>query len=283
MKRQILSALGITILGVASYASTFMQVKTKDGEIVKFDVNDVDEVFFEDVASPVDTTPSSNHEYVDLGLPSGTLWATYNIGATKPEEYGDYFAWGETEPKEVYDWSTYKYAKVDKYSDLESLSRYNFGKYRKKGVIDSLSILIPEDDVTTVIWGNEWRMPTNEEQRELVEECYVVWTDSYNGSDVGGIIVYKAKNADDKGKFVGKQQTPLTDYTATDAHIFLPAAGYLFASDTFYVGKSGFYWSATLYEASDAYSRHIRFYEKEAYFYYHFRQTGFPVRAVRAK
>ncbi len=178
MKRQILSALGITILGVASYASTFMEVKTKDGEIVKFDVNDVDEVVFEDETTPLDTTPSSDHEYVDLGLPSGTLWATCNVGATKPEEFGDYFAWGETEPKDEYGWSTYKWG--------DEIAKYNSK--------DGLSTLLPEDDAATANWGSEWRMPTIKEQRELVEEC------QYQMTEVNG--VYGAKFTGKNGNSV---------------------------------------------------------------------------------
>lgn len=283
MRKQILTTLGVAALGVASYAATFMQVKTKDGEIVKFDVNDVDEVVFEDATTPIDTTSSSNHEYVDLGLPSGTLWATYNIGATKPEEYGDYFAWGETEPKEVYDWSTYKYAKASGAWDLDSLTKYNFGNYYD-GVVDSLSTLLPEDDAATVNWGSEWRMPTNEEQRELLDECYVVWTDSYNGREVRGIIVYKAKSAEDKGEFVGSWQTPSEDYSTSDSHVFFPAAGYRYGSDVRYVGLYGGYWSSSLYEESEDNARYLGFVGKNAYWdYYDDRFNGFPVRAVRAQ
>ncbi len=87
-------------------------------------------------------TDANGHAYVDLGLPSGTLWATCNIGATKPEEYGDYFAWGETSTKDTYDWTTYKYSKGDedeltKYCD-DSDYGYNYGY---NGFTDSLNTL----------------------------------------------------------------------------------------------------------------------------------------------
>ena len=72
--------------------------------------------------------PETTHAYVDLGLPSGLKWATCNVGATTPEEYGDYFAWGEIEPKEVYDWSTYKWTKLNSEGDIDSLIRYNFNE-----------------------------------------------------------------------------------------------------------------------------------------------------------
>ena len=98
-------------------------------------------------------TPTVTPEYVDLGLPSGVKWATFNVGATKPEEYGDYFAWGETEPKELYDWSTYSEA---------------------------------EEDVATTKWGGEWRIPTQAEQDELRTECSWTWMTE---NDVNGYKV----------------------------------------------------------------------------------------------
>ena len=98
-------------------------------------------------------TPTVTPEYVDLGLPSGVKWATFNVGATKPEEYGDYFAWGETEPKELYDESTYSEK---------------------------------EEDAATANWGSEWRMPTQAEQDELRTECSWTWMTK---NDVNGYKV----------------------------------------------------------------------------------------------
>ena len=117
----------------------------------------------------------TSKEYVDLGLPSGTLWATCNIGATKPEESGFYFAWGETMPKKIYDWSTYKWTKLNSEGDIDSLIRYNFNE--AYGVVDSLSNLLPEDDAATVNLGKDWRMPTKEEIVELYENCKYCWTE----------------------------------------------------------------------------------------------------------
>ena len=94
---------------------------------------------------------SGNHEYVDLGLPSGLLWATCNVGADAPEEYGDYFAWGETQPKEVYTEDTYTYN-------------------------DNPTILPPENDAATANWGNGWRMPTMQEFQELCNNTSCTWT-----------------------------------------------------------------------------------------------------------
>lgn len=105
----------------------------------------------------------ANPEYVDLGLPSGTLWATFNVGANKPEEFGDYFAWGETEPKKTYTKVTCKWS--------DGADGYN--KYTH---VDSTSLL-PEDDAATANWGVEWQMPTKKEVEELMTQCKYEWTD----------------------------------------------------------------------------------------------------------
>ena len=193
---------------------------------------------------------------MDLGLPSGTLWATYNIGATKPEEYGWYFAWGETEPKDVYDWSTYKYAKASGAYQLDSITKYNMDGYY--GKIDSLSTLLPEDDAATANWGSEWRMPTNEEQRELVEEC------QYQMTEVNG--VYGAK-------FTGKNGNS----------VFFPAAGYRYGSVVSRVGGDGLYWSSSLDEKGEGGARGLDFGGKGTDWGGSGRGNGFPVRAVRVQ
>ena len=102
------------------------------------------------------------HEYVDLGLPSGLLWATCNVGANAPEEYGDYFAWGEIVPKDVYNWSTYQYY------DGSNLAKYTGS--------DGLTTLLPGDDAATTNWSNGWRMPTKEEWQELLDNTTNKWT-----------------------------------------------------------------------------------------------------------
>ena len=116
--------------------------------------------------APSANVPNDGHEYVDLGLPSGLLWATCNVGANSPEEYGDYFAWGETEPKETYDWSTYKWCEGDK----KSLTKYTIPE-GSTGFVDYKTRLEPADDAAHVNWGSNWRMPTEEEWQELRENC----------------------------------------------------------------------------------------------------------------
>ena len=110
----------------------------------------------------------NGHDFVDLGLPSGTLWATCNVGAEVPEGYGDYFAWGETEPKTVYDWTTYKYCN----GDSDQLTKYcQEAIYGYDGYTDDLYDLQPSDDAATVNWGEGWRMPSASEGDELLSQC----------------------------------------------------------------------------------------------------------------
>ena len=159
----------------------------------------------------------NGHEYVDLGLPSGTKWATCNVGANSPEEYGDYFAWGEVESKTDYSWSTYKHG-----SAKDKLTKYcnnsNAGKY---GFTDKKNVLDQEDDVATINWGGSWRMPTAEEQKELIDNC--VWT--YTTQK--GVDGYKVKGPNGNS-------------------IFLPSAGYMGNSVLDNAGVFGFYWSSSL-------------------------------------
>ncbi len=195
-----------------------------------------------------------NHEWVDLGLPSGTLWATCNVGASDPEEYGDYFAWGETAPKDYYHWSTYKWCN----GSWTTLTKYcTDSRYGYNGFVDNKTELDPEDDAAYVNWGPSWRMPTAEQQRELYEKCSSVWT-THNG--VNGRL------------FTGPNGNTL----------FLPAAGYLWYESLYYVGSYGRYWSRTLYSSSPY---------NACYLYFHSggwsgwgndnRDGGCTVRAVR--
>ena len=178
------------------------------------------------------------HDYVDLGLTSGTKWATCNIGADNPQDYGNYYAWGEVTTKENYNWSTY----LD--GNISSRSDYGTDKDALKGVTD---IAGTQYDAAAANWGGKWRMPTKAQQDELRNQCYWVWTDNYNNSNVEGYIVYKAKNSDDKGKKISKKNgTPSSSYSLSDAHIFLPAAGHRIGGDLHFAGHHGYCWSSSL-------------------------------------
>ena len=150
----------------------------------------------------------NGHEWVDLGLPSGTKWATCNVGATTPEEYGDYFAWGEVETKTTYDWSTYKWCN----GSYETLTKYCTDS--QYGSVDNKTVLDKEDDAAAVHWGGAWRMPTDAEMTELREQCTWTWTTQ------NGVRGYKVSSKTNSNS------------------IFLPAS-----SNS---GSTHFYWSSSL-------------------------------------
>ena len=157
----------------------------------------------------------NGHEYVDLGLPSGTLWAKCNVGAIYPEQPGYYFAWGEIEPKTTYEWGTYNYCN----GDGKSLTKYcTRAEYGYNGFVDNLTALLPNDDAATVNWGNGWRMPTKNEWEELCQNTITSWT-TQNG--VNGMLFTS---------FNGKT-------------IFFPAAGWKNGTTSEQVSDCGFYWS----------------------------------------
>ncbi|MBE6321791.1 MAG: DUF1566 domain-containing protein [Bacteroidales bacterium] len=220
----------------------------------------------------------NGHEWVDLGLPTGTKWATCNIGATKPEEIGDHFAWGEVKPKEGYSFLNYKYNSHETFK----LTRYNTDHSEgENGFVDGKTTLNLEDDAAYVNWGGKWMMPTMVQQMELRNECYWEWTEDYNGSGVAGFIVYKAKAEADKG-VIYKDETPSSSYSLGDAHIFLPAAGECsFNGDLDYAGSDGYYWSSSLNAGRPQNAWIVIFKSDDASNYKGgFRDHGYSVRAV---
>ena len=202
-----------------------------------------------------ETGYKDGYAYVDLGLPSGLKWATMNIGATCVTDSGKYYAWGETEPN-TYDWSSYKWC------DGTETSMTKYCTSSTYGTVDNKTILDAEDDAAVQNWGGAWRMPTNVEQEELVNNCYWVWTSSYNNSGVDGYIVYAAKSPSDKGQVTGFGKTPSSDYSLLDAHVFLPAAGYCFDgwfSTVEILGSVGTYWSSSIYARENDKAGYIGF------------------------
>ena len=160
----------------------------------------------------------NDHDYVDLGLPNGTLWATCNVGATTPEGCGDYFAWGETEPKTTYSWSTYKYCNGGEDQLTKYCSIYHIGY---NGFTDDLTVLLPSDDAATANWGSDWCMPTNDEWEELYQYTTNIWT-TQNGVE-GRLFIASNGNT-----------------------LFLPAAGIHWDDEFFLLGGEGYYWSSSL-------------------------------------
>lgn len=196
----------------------------------------------------------NGHQYVDLSLPSGTMWASCNIGAKNPSDYGYYFAWAETCTKDKYGYSSYLY--MDEEVNSESgYTKYTIpdGNYSAKWyddneqfVGDRKSQLEDADDAAVQAWGGKWKTPTSLQLSELKNECYWVWTSAYKETSVAGYIVYKAKSSSDKGKS-SKNYTPVGNYDISyDANIFLPVAGYRSGYDLESVGYYGYLWSSTL-------------------------------------
>ncbi len=111
----------------------------------------------------------NGHAYVDLGL--SVKWATCNIGAIHASDYGDYFAWGHTEPDDHYDWDYYKYGGEDGRWMYKYVTNADFTYNHDEREVDNKIVLEPEDDAATVNWGGAWRMPTKTEMEELVEKC----------------------------------------------------------------------------------------------------------------
>ena len=196
-----------------------------------------------------------DYEYVDLGLPSGLLWATCNVGADSPEDYGDYFAWGETQPKDTYNWSTYQYCM----GNYNTLTKYcSNPSYGYNGFTDNLTTLLPEDDAATANWGSGWRMPTQAEFQELLDNTTVTWT-AQNG-------VY--------GRL----------FTASNGNsLFLPAAGYRVGSGLYDADSEGSYWSSSLGAGGAGGAWYLYFPFDDGY---HMdndgRDDGLSVRAVRS-
>lgn len=167
-------------------------------------------VFFSNCKKPDngDEPVVEEESCVDLGLPSGIIWATCNLGAAKPEGYGDYYAWGEPTAKSNYEWSTYKY--------------YEGGSVTKYTTTDGLVVLQADDDAAVAALGAGWRMPTKDEWDELLSKCEQEWT---------------TKNGVKGALFTGP----------SGKTIFLPAAGYYQYDAVRDQGYSGRYWSSSLY------------------------------------
>ncbi len=187
-------------------------------------------------------------EAVDLGL--SVKWATCNLGAFVPEEYGCYFAWGETQPKStIYDWSTYKWCN----GSYNTQTKYC--KQNSCGTVDNKTILETADDAASVNWGGAWRMPTNAEMTELEEQCTWVWTIQ------NGVRGYKVTS-----KLNGNS-------------IFLPAAGYRSISSLRNAG-CGYYWSSSLSTSYSDGACNVNFGDRGVSRYDNRRSHGFSIRPV---
>ncbi|MBQ6191577.1 MAG: Ig-like domain-containing protein [Bacteroidaceae bacterium] len=224
-------------------------VKMKGEKTVVYNLSEVADITFSE-------TDYHECEYVDLGLPSGTLWATCNIGAETPEEYGSYFAWGETQPKESFSWFNYKYCLDGKY--------YNITKYNcdeGSGFQDYLGSLNPEDDAAIARWGTEWQMPGMSEFYELYDEEYTQ-TSFTTRNGVGGLLVTSKLNS---------------------KSIFLPAAGLYDNEGLNNDGRYGYYWSSELDGSASYLACSMNFYSGGTYTGTDNRYYGMSIRPIRAE
>ena len=210
--KKIYLFLTALLLTVAAGAQTTIKGDVNgDGAV---DVTDVTEVV--NIILNPDTPTITTGEAIDLGL--SVKWASCNVGATAPEEYGGYYAWGETEEKSDYGWDTYKYCN----GSGNSMTKYCI--HSSYGTVDNITTLEPNDDVATVKWGGSWRMPTLSEQQELHNNCTWTWT------TLNCVNWYRVTGP-------------------TGNSIFLPAAGYRYGTEVIYQGSDGYYWSSSLYSS----------------------------------
>lgn len=213
-KTNLLAALLLCMAGLQTTSAQKVVLHKTNNQTIECYISELDSITFVE-AEPI---IEDSHEWVDLGLPSGTLWATCNVGANKPEDYGGYFAWGETETKDSYEWSNYKWCN----GTNNTLTKYCCSS--SDGMVDNKSELEPDDDVATQRWGDDWQMPSLTQYNELInsENTTASWT-TFNGVD--GRLIVSNLNGNS---------------------IFLPAAGVMNGSELSMNGWEGCYWTRTL-------------------------------------
>ena len=275
LKYILIGVLGVVLHFMAAEANAQMQVYSQ-GEIVATIVSGVaDSVTYAPIPAPksqvlneggVGGAAPTAEQAIDMGL--SVKWAPWNVGASKAEENGAYFAWGEINTKETYDWGTY-YWMAEGQSDWTNINKYQIADgqfsadwYAKDQFIgDGKSTLESEDDAATANWGSGWRMPTMAELEELMNEdnCTWTWVENYNDSDLNG---YEVKSK------------------TTAGLLFLPAAGSRWDSYLNYAGGYGNYWSSELYSGYADHARYLFFDSSSRGSCNDSRSLGFSVRAV---
>lgn len=217
--RVFIQTLKGEILGTSEYASFIFsgQNNTNTSQISRVKSNNTNS------KGKLNTKSNSinGHEYVDLGLPSGTKWATMNIGAKDTKKIGNLYAWGETkgfnDGKRNFSWKTYKYCK----SSAETLTKYHYGKIDKKKELDI------SDDAAYIEWGSSWRIPTKEQFEELFDtkNCTYEYKSSTDNNDISGYLIKSKRN--------GKS-------------IFFPAGGCIIDEKFNSMDVQGYYWTRSL-------------------------------------
>lgn len=256
-KRKLFLALLLAAGSLTAGAQSKYDLNS-DGKVNAADVVELVNAIFSNAAEPnTQGEPPAGVEAVDLGLPSGTKWANMNVGAQKPEGYGLYFAWGETKgytsdtsDGHSFGWANYKWCNG---------SRNTMTKYctdSSYGTVDGKATLDLEDDAANMNWGSNWRMPTIDDIKELINNTTSEWT-TLNG-------IY------------GRRFTSKTNGNS----IFLPAAGYRFSSNLYGQASGGDYWSSSLGDSGSNGARGLFFNSGDAYTDDSDRYLGFTVRPV---
>ena len=257
MKNYLFKSVCLALLCFGITMQTTAQgiiVNKTDGTKVVYMASEVQSIETYDYGEEPGTDPQpGEHEWVDLGLPSGTLWATMNVGAEKPEEDGYYFAWGETEPKNDYSKTTYKYLQNDQYTKYNTESSY--------GSVDNKTELDPEDDAATANWGDGWQMPTNAQMAELVNKRNTEIVKA-TLNNIQGVRIISKNNQNE---------------------IFLPLSGYMEAAMTKSVDIFGYYWSRSLHTGSPSFADFMRVSSSLGHTSFDFRYNGLSVRPVRVQ
>ena len=241
-----LTALMLTV--AASAQTTIKGDVNGDGTVDIADVTEVVNIILnpdsDDDTPVLPDTPTTDSRAIDLGL--SVKWASCNVGATAPEEYGGYYAWGETEEKSDYSWDTYKYCNST--STLILMTKYCTSV--AYGTVDNKTTLEPTDDVATVKWGGNWRMPTGAEQDELRNSCTWEWT------TLNGVNGYRVTGPNGNS-------------------IFLPA-GSRYGNQ----GSIGGYWSSSLNSSYSSYACYLNFFSSNYIRNNNSRYYGLTVRPV---
>ena len=249
--KKLLFSLATLCMGMCAMAQSCIYLHEKSGKCIEFFIENLDSISFTKGTAVISGT-ENGYDYVDLGLPSGLRWATMNVGATNPKDYGNYYAWGEFATKTTYNWSTYEYAN----GSSTTLTKYNNSS--SYGTVDKKTTLEEADDAATQKWGGNWRMPTIDEWDELLKNCDCTWT------TLNGVNGYEVK--------------------ATNGNsIFLPAAGYRSYGVLNYAGSYGYYWSSSLGTLNPYAAQSVYFYSDSHGTDCNYRYYGLSVRPVVAR
>ena len=244
----------------------FKKKENFDNEVANGNILDHSIVFIQDskeisthgtVYKTVNWSVLEKYKWVDLGLPSGILWAAWNVGATKPEEFGLYFAWGETQGYEgptddkQFNWADYKLCN----GSNTTLTKYNISS--SNGIVDNLTTLEQVDDAAYQS-DNTCRMPTKADLEELTTNTTSTW-ETLNGVN-------------------GRRFTSKINGNS----IFVPAAGVCGNGSVSDVGSSGNLWSSSLYESYSRYAWYLSFHSGGVGVYFNYRCNGLTVRPVKS-